>query len=46
VRETTASLMLQVHFGHYMAGTFNLEIALLNATMADIPLTSGYSPRR
>ncbi len=46
VQETTASLMSQVHFGHYMAGTFNPEIALLNATMADILLQSGYSPWR
>jgi len=45
-RETMASSMLSVHFGHYMAGTFNLEIALLNATMVDILLASGYSPRR
>jgi len=46
VRETTASSMLTVHFGLYMAGTFNPEIALLNAMMVDILLVSGYSPRR
>jgi len=46
VRETTASSMSSVHFGHYMAGTFNPDIALLNAMMADILLLSGYSPRQ
>jgi len=34
-RETTASSMSGIHFGHYMAGTFNPEIAIFNATMAD-----------
>jgi len=46
VRETMASSMSSVHFGHYMAGMFNPEIALLNATMVDILLVSGYSPRQ
>ncbi len=45
-RETMASSMSSAHIGHYMARTFNPEIALLNATMADILLVSGYSPRR
>jgi len=45
-QETMVSSMSQVHFGHYMAGTFNPEIALLNATMVDILLQSGYSPWR
>jgi len=45
-RETMASSMLAVHFCHYMAGILNLEIALLNATMVDILLESGHSPRR
>jgi len=43
--ETTASSMLGIHFGHYMAGTFNPDIVLFNATMADLPMKTGYSPR-
>jgi len=40
-----ASLSLsQVHFGHYMAGTFNPNIVIMNATMVDIPLLMGYAP--
>ncbi len=45
-RETTASSMLGIHFGHYMAGTFNPDIVLFNATMANIPMLTGYSPCR
>jgi len=44
--ETTASSLSGIHFGHYMAGTFNPEIAIFNATMADLPMCTGYSPRR
>jgi len=29
-----------------MAGTFNPDILVLNATMADILLSTGYSPKR
>jgi len=29
-----------------MAGTFNPDIVLFNATMADLPMRMGYSPRR
>jgi len=32
-----------VHFGHYIAGTFNPEILIVNANMADIPLHMGFS---
>jgi len=28
-----------------MVGTFNPDIVLFNATMADIPMTMGYSPK-
>jgi len=35
--------MSQVHFGHYMAGTFNPTIAIMNAEMAEIPLSTGYA---
>jgi len=45
-QETTASSMSGIHFGHYMAGTFNPEIAIFNATMADLPMRTGYSPQR
>jgi len=44
-REAMASSLLGVHFRHYMAGTFNPNIVLFNATMADIPMTTGYSPQ-
>jgi len=27
-----------------MAGTFNPDILIFNASMADIPMTTGYSP--
>jgi len=40
-QETTASSMLGIHFGHYMAGTFNPDIVLFNATMADLPMKTG-----
>jgi len=46
VQEMMASSMSLVHFGQYMAGTFNPDIAKLDAKMVDIPLISGYSPRR
>jgi len=45
-REATSSSPLGIHFGHYMAGTFNPEILIFNATMADIPLNTGYAPAR
>jgi len=44
-RESTASSLSGVHFGHYMVGTFNPNIVLFNAMMADIPMTMGYSPQ-
>jgi len=45
-REVTSSSLSGIHFGHYMAGTFNPNIVLFNATMADLPLKTGYSLRR
>ncbi len=42
-RETTSSSASGIHFGHYIAGTFNPEILLINATLADIPLRTGFS---
>jgi len=29
-----------------MAGTFNPNIAIMSATMADIPMLTGYAPAR
>jgi len=42
----TSSSLSGVHFGHYIAGTFNLDILVNNRKMADIPLLSGYLPER
>jgi len=36
--ETTSSSASGIHFGHYIAGTFNPEIMVVNAALADIPL--------
>jgi len=41
--ETTGSSASGIHFGHYIAGTFNLEILVINAALADIPLWTGFS---
>jgi len=45
-RETTSSSASSIHFGHYMAGTFNPEILVINAAMADIPLCMGFTYKR
>jgi len=39
----TSSSASGIHFGHYIAGTFNPEILVVNATLADIPLHTGFS---
>jgi len=39
-------LIVGFHFGHYMAGTFNLDILIFNVTMAELPMKTGYLPRR
>ncbi len=41
-----SSSLSGIHFGHNMAGTFNPHIVLFNATMADLPLKTGYLPSR
>jgi len=42
VWEQTSSLPLKVHFGHYMASTFNPDIAaIINAKMAQLPQLLG-----
>jgi len=46
VWEMTVSSMSNIHFVHYVVGTFNLEIAILNATMANIPLLASYTPKQ
>jgi len=42
-KEGTGSLALGIHFGHYIAGTFNPEILVINVTMANIPLWTGFT---
>jgi len=44
VQESTAFSMSQVNFCHYMAGTFNPTIAIMNVKMAEMPLTTRYAP--
>jgi len=41
--KATSSSPLGVHFGHYMAGTFNPTIAVFNARLANLGFTTGYS---
>jgi len=45
-REVTSSSPSSLHFGHYMAGTFNLTIAIFNAQLANLGFTTGYSLKR
>jgi len=44
--ETTSSLPSGIHFRDYITGTFNPEILVINATLADIPLQTRFSPDR
>jgi len=41
-QETMSSSALGIHFVHYIAGTINPEILVINTTMADIPLCMGF----
>jgi len=41
-RESTSSSASGIHFGHYIARTFNPEILVMNVTIADIPLQTGF----
>jgi len=41
-REATGLSASGIHFGHYMVGTFNPEILVINMTLANIPLCSGF----
>ena len=45
-KERTSSGSDFLHFGHFKAGCTNDLIANFEATMANIPLLSGYSPQR
>jgi len=42
-REATSSSPSLIHFGHYMAGTFNPTIAVFNARLANLGFTTSYS---
>jgi len=44
--EAMSSSPSGVHFGHYIVGTFNPDLLILNARLADIPLSTGYSTTR
>jgi len=46
VWEATSSSPLELHFGHYMAGTFNPTVAVFNARLANLGFTTGYSLKR
>jgi len=39
-REATSSAPSSIHFGHYMAGTFNPTIAVFNARLANLGFTT------
>jgi hypothetical protein len=45
-KERTAVASDFLHFGHFKAGCTNDVMANFEATMANIPLLSGYAPRR
>jgi len=44
--KTTRSLASGIHFGHYIARTFNPTILVVNATLANIPLCTGFTYER
>jgi hypothetical protein len=44
-KERTALGSDFMHFGHFIAGCTNDVIANFEATMANIPIISGYSPK-
>jgi len=41
--EMTGSSASGIHFSHYITGTFNPDILIINATMANIPLWTGFA---
>jgi hypothetical protein len=46
VRERTSSGPSGLHFGHFKAGATRRSVADFEATMANIPFATGYSPTR
>jgi len=42
-QETTGSSASGIHFRHYIAGMFNPEILVVNTTLANIPLCTGFT---
>jgi hypothetical protein len=46
IKEHTATGSDFIHFGHFKAGCTNEITANFEATMANIPLLCGYSPKR
>jgi len=44
--EATSSSPLALHFGHYMASTFNPTIAIFNAQLANLGFTTSYLLKR
>jgi len=44
--EETSSSYSSIHFGHYIAGTYDQQITQFNASMAAIPALTSYSPSR
>jgi hypothetical protein len=45
-KERTSSGPSGLHFGHFKAGTRNTLISSFEATMANVPFATGYSPER
>ena len=45
-REATSSGKTDLHFGHFISGTTNANIAAFEACLSGIPWMTGYSPRR
>ena len=45
-RESTSSSPSGIHFGHYIAGTYDPLVAEVDYLMALYPYETGYSPRR
>ncbi len=43
-RESMASSLSGIHFGHYMAAMANVTVAKLNAILANLALQSGTAP--
>jgi len=41
--ESTRSSASRINFGHYIASTFNPEILVVNATLANIPLCTSFT---